>query len=100
MSDAADFADQLAAEDRAKQSRYVLTSTRGRWGVLGLGGVLLTVIRPAGLVPVAWSFVLGFAVVFAAINYAMARVARSETLPPWYTHATLAAGAAGRSAAV
>src|SRR4029077_5635560 len=100
MSDAADFADQLAAEDPAKQRRSVLSSTRGRWRVLGLGVVLLAVIRLAGLVPVAWSFLLGFAVVFAAVNYAMTRVARSETLPPWYPHATLAGGAAMISAIV
>jgi methyl-accepting chemotaxis protein len=100
MSDAADFADQLAAEDRTKQRRYVLSSTRGRWRVLGLGVVLLTVIRLAGLEPVAWSFLLGFAAVFAAVNYAMTRVARSEELPPWYMHATLAVGAAMISAIV
>jgi len=100
MSDAADFADQLAAEDRTKQRRYVLSSTRGRWRVLGLGVALLTAIRLAGLVPVTWSFLLGFAVVFAAVNYAMTRVARSETLPPWYLHATLAVGAAMISAIV
>src|SRR5438309_7389106 len=82
MSDAADFAQQLAAEDRTKQRQYVLSSTRGRWRVLGLGVVLLTAIRLAGLVPLAWSFILGFTVVFAAVNYAMTRVARSAELPP------------------
>src|SRR5256885_10551264 len=78
MPDAADLAQQLAAEDRAKQRQYVLSSTRGRWRVLGLGAVLLAAVRVAGLVPIAWSFVLGFTVLFAAVNYAMARVARDR----------------------
>src|SRR5256885_1685366 len=100
MSDAANLAERLTAEDRTKERQYVLSSTRGRWRVIGLGVVLLTAIRLAGVVPVAWSFILGFAVVFAAVNYAMARVARSDALPPWYTHATLAVGAALISAIV
>src|SRR5437879_8049411 len=94
MSDAGDFDQQLAAEDRTKQRQYVLSSTRGRWRVLGLGLMLLSAVRLAGLVPIAWSFILGFTVAFAAINYAMARVARAAELPPWYTHATIAVGAA------
>ena len=100
MSDAANLAEQLTAEDRTKERQYVLSSTRGRWKVLGLSVVLLTAIRLAGVVPVAWSFILGFAVVFAAVNYAMARVARSDELPPWYLHATMAVGAATISAIV
>jgi len=100
MSDAADFAQQLAAEDRTKQRQYVLSSTRGRWRVLGLGVVLLAAIRLAGLVPLAWSFILGFTVVFAAVNYAMTRVARSAEHPPWFAHATIAVGAAMISAVV
>src|SRR5213082_3591377 len=88
------------AEDRAKQRQYALASARGRWRVAGLGVVLLAAVRLAGLVPVAWSFIVGFAVVFAVVNYAMARVARTDQLPPWYTHATLAVGAATISAIV
>ena len=80
------------AEDRAKQRQYALASARGRWRVAGLGVVLLAAVRLAGLVPVAWSFIVGFAVVFAVVTYAMARVARTDELPPWYTHATLAVG--------
>src|SRR2546421_11577486 len=100
MADPVDLDLQLAAEDRTKQRAYALSSTRGRWRVLGLGVVLLTAIRLAGLVPLAWSFVLGFTVVFAAVNYAMARIARSDELPPWYLHATMAVGAATISAIV
>src|SRR2546430_5310226 len=99
MADAPDLDLQLAAEDRNKLRQYVLSSTRGRWKVLGLGVVLLTAIRLAGLVPLAWSFVLGFTVVFAAVNYAMARVARSE-LPSWYLQATMVVGAGTISAIV
>src|SRR3989440_845 len=98
MPDAADLAQQLAAEDRAKQRQYVLSSTRGRWRVLGLGAVLLAAVRVAGLVPIAWSFVLGFTVLFAAVNYAMARVTRRGELPAWYAYATIGVGAAMISA--
>src|SRR5256885_1677514 len=91
---APDLDHQLAAEDRTKLRQYVLSTTRGRWKVLGLGVLLLTAIRLAGLVPLAWSFVLGFTVVFAVVNYAMARIARSDELPPWYLHATMPVGAA------
>src|SRR5205823_6319863 len=100
MAYAADLDHQLAAEDRTKERQYVLSGTRGRWRVLGLGVVLLAAIRLAGVVPVAWSFILGFTVLFAAVNYAMTRVARSGALPPWYTLATRAAGAAMISAIV
>ena len=100
MADPVDLDLQLAVEDRTKQRAYARSSARGRWRVLGLGVVLLTTIRLAGLVPLAWSFVLGFTVVFAAVNYAMARIARSDALPPWYPHATTAVGAATISAIV
>src|SRR5437868_9351195 len=88
------------AEDRAKLRRYALASARGRWRAAGLGVALLAAVRIAGLAPIAWSFILGFAVVFAVVNYAMVRVARTDEPPPWYTHATLAVGAAIISAIV
>src|SRR2546421_726925 len=100
MADPVDLDLQLAVEDRTKQRAYALSSARGRWRVLGLGVVLLTTIRLAGLVPLAWSFVLGFTVVFVAVNYAMALVARSHALPQWYLHASVAVGAAITSAIV
>ena len=100
MADASNLAQQLAAEDRTKERQYVLSGTRGRWRVLGLCVVLLSAIRFAGVVPVAWSFILGFTVLFAAVNYAMTRVARSGALPPWYTLATMAVSAAMISAIV
>src|ERR1051325_3776689 len=100
MSDAADLAQQLAAEDRTKERHYVLSGTRGRWRVLGLGVVLLTAIKLAGLVTLTGSFIVGFGVVFAVLNYAMNRVARSGALPPWYTPASLAVSAAMISAIV
>src|SRR2546430_2437638 len=49
MAYAADLDHQLAAEDRTKQRQYVLSGTRGRWRVLGLGVVLL--VAGAALVP-------------------------------------------------
>jgi methyl-accepting chemotaxis protein len=81
-------------EERAQQRHHVLSSTRGRWRVLGVGVVVLSALRLAGLVPVTWSFILGFTVVFTTINYAMARVARAVELPPWYAHAGWAVGTA------
>src|SRR2546430_11433339 len=86
------------AEDRAKLRRYALASARGRWRAAGLGVALLAAVRIAGLAPIAWSFILGFAVVFAVVNYAMVRVARTDEPISWYTHATLAVGAAMISA--
>src|SRR3989440_7154959 len=100
MADPVDLDLQLAAEDRTKQRAYALSSTRGRWRVLGPGVVLLRAIRLPGLVPLAWSFVLGFTVVFVAVNCAMALVARSPALPPWSLHASIAVGAAITSAIV
>src|ERR1044072_664967 len=96
MSDAADLAHQLAAEDRTQARQYVLSGTRGRWKVLGLGIVLLTAIKLAGLVTLTGSFIVGFGVVFAVVNYAMTRVARSGALPPWCAHHPLGAGAGTR----
>src|SRR5438270_10863064 len=90
MAYAADLDHQLAAEDRTKERQYVLSGTRGRWRVLGLGVVLLAAIRLAGVVPVAWSFILGLTVLFAALNYARHRVSRSGARPPWYSIDTLA----------
>src|ERR1051325_4686913 len=100
MSDAADLAQQLAAEDRTKERHYVLSGTRGRWRVLGLGVVLLTAIKLAGLVTLTGAFIVAFGGVVTVLNYALSRVARSGALPPWYTHASLAVSAAMISAIV
>src|SRR5437764_6964805 len=100
MADPVDLDLQLAVEDRTKQRAYALSSARGRWRVLGLGVVLLTTIRLAGLVPLAWSFVLGFTVVFVAVNYAMALVPASHARPHRSLQASVAVGAAIASAIV
>src|SRR5438046_8789713 len=73
---AADLTQQLADEDRAKQRRYVLANTRARWRFVALGAALLAILRAARVTPVSWPFILGFAGVFAAISYAMLRLAR------------------------
>src|SRR3989454_8455188 len=52
MPDAADLAQQLADEDRAKQRQYVLANTRARWSFVGVGVALLVVIRLVRWVPV------------------------------------------------
>src|SRR6266567_416179 len=94
MPAAADLTRQLADEDRAKQRRYVLANTRARWRFVALGAALLAILRVAGVAPVAWPFVLGFAGVFAGISYAMLRVARSGEFRAWHAHADMAVSAA------
>jgi methyl-accepting chemotaxis protein len=94
MPDAADLARQLTDEDRAKERQYVLANTRARWGFVGLGVVLLAVVRGARLVPVSWLFIAGFTIVFAAVNAAMARLARDREFRSWYPHLNVAVGAA------
>src|SRR3989442_7930177 len=84
MPDAADLTDQLADEDPAKQRRYVLANTRARWRFVALGAVLLAILRVARVAPVSWSFILGFAGVFAAIRYAMLRMARGGEVRGWH----------------
>jgi len=98
MSDAVDLADQLAAEERAKQRQYLAANTRARWGFVGFGVALLAAVRLARLVPISWPFILGFAVAFAGVNYAMVRLARTQALRPWYAYLNSAVGAAMISA--
>src|SRR5438128_8958931 len=102
MPDAADLTDQLADEDRAKQRRYVLANTRARWRFVALGAVLLAILRVAKVAPVSWPFILGFAGVFAAVSYAMLRMARGGESrgrhPPPHTAGSDAPIPAARSA--
>src|SRR3989441_6419181 len=94
MPDAADLAQQLADEDRAKQRQYVLANTRARWSFVGVGVALLVVVRLARWVPVSWWFIVAFAAGFVAANYAMFRLARDAAFRPWYAHLNIAVGAA------
>src|SRR6266568_3800040 len=98
MPDAADLTDQLSDEDRAKQRRYVLANTRARWRFVALGAVLLAILRVAKVAPVSWPFILGFAGVFAAISYAMLRMARGGEFRGWHPLADMALSAAMISA--
>src|SRR5947208_2182629 len=98
MPDAADLTDQLADEERAKQRRYVLANTRARWRFVALGAVLLAILRVARVAPVSWPFILGFAGVFAAISYAMLRMARGGEFRGWHPLADMAVSAAMISA--
>src|SRR6266699_890063 len=98
MPDAADLTDQLADEDRAKQRRYVLANTRARWRFVALGAVLLAILRVAKVAPVSWPFILGFAGVFAAVSYAMLRMARGGEFRGWHPLADMAVSAAMISA--
>src|SRR2546425_12686572 len=94
MPDAADLAQQLADEDRAKQRQYVLANTRARWSFVGVGVALLVVVRLVRWVPVSWWFIVAFAAGFVAANYAMFRLARDAAFRPWYAHLNIAVGAA------
>jgi methyl-accepting chemotaxis protein len=99
MPDAADLARQLADETRAKERQYVIADARARWGFAGFGVVLLVIVRLARLVPVSWLFIFAFTVVFAAVNYAMVRLAvRHRESPGWYAYLNVAVGAAMISA--
>jgi methyl-accepting chemotaxis protein len=100
MSEAADLTQQFADEDRAKQRQYVLSHTRARWGFLGCGVALLAGVRLAGVAPVAWAFIIGFAAVFAGANYAMVRLARDTPFRPWYPQLNIGIGALLMSAAL
>ncbi|PYO95316.1 MAG: hypothetical protein DMD60_13385 [Gemmatimonadetes bacterium] len=98
MPDAADLTRQLADEDRAKQRRYVLANTRARWRFVALGSGLLAILRVARVAPVSWLYILGFAGMFAAIGYAMLRLARGDEFRAWHAHADIGVTAAMISA--
>ena len=98
MPDAADLTRQLADEDRAKQRRYVLANTRARWRFVALGSGLLAILRVAGVAPVSWLYILGFAGLFAGIGYAMLRLVRGDAFRTWHAHADIAVTAAMISA--
>src|SRR2546425_8859185 len=98
MPDAADLTDQLADEDRAQNSAAMCARTRARWRFVALGAVLLAILRVARVAPVSWSFILGFAGVFAAISYAMLRMARGGEFRGWHPLADMAVSAAMISA--
>src|SRR2546427_3194824 len=81
---------QLADEHTAKQRQYVLSNTRARWSVVGIAVALLAGARVAGLVPISWSFIAGFAAAFAAANYRVQRLARGTASQGWDAHLQLA----------
>src|SRR5207249_9152572 len=56
------------------------------------------ILRVAKVSPVSWPFILGFAGVFAAISYAMLRMARGGEFRGWYPLADMAVSAAMISA--
>src|SRR5438876_504518 len=94
MPDAADLAQQLADEDRAKQRQFLRANTSARGGVVGVGVALFVVVRLVRWGPVSWWFIVAFAAGFVAANYAMFRLARDAAFRPWYAHLDIAVGAA------
>src|SRR2546430_6079858 len=83
---------QLADEHTAKQRQYVRSNTRARWSFVGVAVTLLAGARVAGVVPISWSFIAGFAAAFAAANYGMHRLARDAPFRVWYAHLNGALG--------
>lgn len=92
MTVPASLADQLAEEHLAKQRQYVLSNTRARWSIVGFGVVLLSAVRLLHIVPLAWSFIVVFAVLVAVVNFGMHRIARDTVFRPWYAAANLTIG--------
>src|SRR2546427_280870 len=85
---------QLADEHTAKQRQYVRSNTRARWSFVGIAVTLLAGARVAGVVPISWSFIAGFAAAFAAANYGMHRLGRDAGLKVWDAHPNVALGTA------
>ncbi len=83
---------QLREERLAKQRQYVLANTRARWGFVGLGLVLLGGVRLAGLITISPWFIIAFAIVFAAPNASVSRLARRAPFQPWYAQLNLVVG--------
>ena len=94
MPGTVDLAQQFADEQRAKERQYVLANTRARWGFVGIGVLLLAIVRLARIVPVSWVFIVVFTVTFVAVNYGMLRVARDRTFQGWFAYLNIAIGAA------
>ncbi|MDP3910597.1 MAG: methyl-accepting chemotaxis protein [Gemmatimonadales bacterium] len=86
------LAAQLDQERHAKQRQYVLTNTRARWGFVGFGILLLAAVRLAGIVPISFWFILGFAIAFAAANDGVRRLAERPPFRPWYAQLNLVVG--------
>ncbi len=87
------LAEQLAQEQRDKQRQYVIANTRTRWTLVGVAIVLLAVTRLLHLIPTSWLFIVVFGAAFAALNYAMFRLARDTAFRTWYPPANIAIGA-------
>ncbi|HXI33952.1 MAG TPA: methyl-accepting chemotaxis protein [Gemmatimonadales bacterium] len=85
--------EQLAQEQRDKQRQYVIANTRTRWTLVGVAIVLLAVTRLLHLIPTSWLFIVVFGAAFAALNYAMFRLARDTAFQTWYPPANIAIGA-------
>ena len=83
---------QLLDEHLAKQRQYLLTTTRGRWGFVGFGIVLLVAVRLAGISTISYWFMLAFAAVFAGANAGMQRLVQRARFRPWYVQLNLVVG--------
>ena len=83
---------QLLDERLAKQRQYVLTNTAARWGFVGFGIALVALVKLAGLTPISWLFLLGFAIAFAGANLAVRRLVQGTAFQPWYPQLNLVVG--------
>lgn len=83
---------QLREERLAKQRQYVLANTGARWRFVGLGILLLIVVKLLRLSTISPWFILGFAAVFAGANAGVRRLVQRAPFQPWYAQLDLVVG--------
>jgi methyl-accepting chemotaxis protein len=83
---------QLLEEHDAKQRQYVLANTRARWRFVGIGILLLVLVKLAGIATISLWFILAFAATFAAANAAVRRLAQRLPFEPWYAQLNIVVG--------
>ena len=86
------LAAQLREERLAKQRQYVLANTGARWSFVGLGILLLVVVRLLGLSTISHWFIVAFAAVFAGANAGVRRLLQRAPFQPWYAQLNLVVG--------
>jgi methyl-accepting chemotaxis protein len=96
----ASLSEPLDVQHRARQRAYVLSHTRARWSLIGIGAGLLGAVRILGLIGVPWAFLAAFLVATVGANLALLRLVQRTEFRPAYITLTEALGAAMISAVV
>jgi len=81
---------QLRDERLTKERQYVMANTRARWAFVGLGTLLLVIVRVAGVIPIAPAFIFAFAAIFAGANAGVRRLVQRPPFRLWYVQLNLA----------